>query len=284
MVVAVGGGFGVMGVVVCMMFMRLVVMRMVIACVVIVRMTVSGVRLVIGCCRRIAGQRRRSVIRLMRVSNMFGVVMIAMVVVRAVVIVIGDRMIVQVVIVFAVLLMRGLRIVRMVRCVIANLRCIRRRLAIGACALDDFALHPLATVAAPGTAMTRAAAVGAIFRFFLGFAVRSLVRLDQGLTIRNRDLVVIGMDFAESQKAVTIAAIFDERGLERRLYARDLGEIDIAAQLLALGRLEIKFLDAIAADHDHPGFFRMGRIDQHFVGHLGAHDGERHVRRPAHGA
>ena len=136
------------------------------------------------------------------------------------------------------------------------------------CAFDNFALHPLATVAAPGTAMTRTPAAGTVFRFLLGFAMRALVGLDQGLTIGNRDLIVIGMDFAEGQKAMAIAAVFDEGGLQRRLDARDFGEIDVAAQLLALGRLEIKFLDAIAADHNHPGLFRMGGIDQHFVGHF----------------
>jgi hypothetical protein len=81
------------------------------------------------------------------------------------------------------------------------------------------------------------------------------------------------MDFAEGEEAVTIAAIFDEGGLQRRLYARDLGEVYIAAQLFALGGLEIKLFDAIATDHDDPGFFRVGGIDQHLVGHFGALDG-----------
>jgi hypothetical protein len=43
--------------------------------------------------------------------------------------------------------------------------------------------------------------------------------------------------------------------------------------LFALGGLEIKFFDAIAADHDNPGLFRVGSIDQHLVGHFGALDG-----------
>jgi hypothetical protein len=43
--------------------------------------------------------------------------------------------------------------------------------------------------------------------------------------------------------------------------------------LLALGGLEVKFFDAIAADHDNPGLFRVGGVDQHFVGHFGTHDG-----------
>src|SRR5205085_9438265 len=36
--------------------------------------------------------------------------------------------------------------------------------------------------------------------------------------------------------------------LERRLYPGDLGEVDVAAELLALGSFKIKFLDAVAAD------------------------------------
>jgi hypothetical protein len=43
--------------------------------------------------------------------------------------------------------------------------------------------------------------------------------------------------------------------------------------LLALGGLEVKLLDAIAADDNDPGLFRVGSIDQHFVGHFGTHDG-----------
>jgi hypothetical protein len=38
--------------------------------------------------------------------------------------------------------------------------------------------------------------------------------------------------------------------------------------LLALRGLEIKLFDAIAADHDDPGLFRVGGIDQHLVGHV----------------
>jgi hypothetical protein len=49
--------------------------------------------------------------------------------------------------------------------------------------------------------------------------------------------------------------------------ARDLGEVDVAAELFAVSRLEVEFFDSIAAQNDHPGLFRMGRIDQHLVGH-----------------
>ena len=126
-----------------------------------------------------------------------------------------------------------------------------------------------------------AAAVGAVFALFLGLAMGAFVRLDQRLAIGDRNLIIVRMDFAEGEKAVTVAAIFDEGGLQRRLYARDLGEVDVAAQLFALGGLEIKFFDAIAADHYDPGLFRVGGIDQHFVGHFGTLDGGGRVSRQA---
>jgi len=145
---------------------------------------------------------------------------------------------------------------------------------IDARAFDDLALDPLAMAAAALVAVTRTAvAAGAVFALFLGLAMGAFVGLDQGLTVGDRDLVIVGMDFAEGEEAVAIAAIFDERCLQRRLYARDFREVDIAAQLFAVGGLEIKFFDAIAADHDNPGLFRVGGIDQHLVGHFGTLDG-----------
>jgi hypothetical protein len=144
---------------------------------------------------------------------------------------------------------------------------------VGAGALDDLAANAVAIAAAARTAMARAAAVRAVLTLFLGLAVSALVGLDQRLTIGDRDLVVVGMNFAEGEEAVPVAAIFNEGGLQRRLYSGDLGEIDVAAQLFALGGLEIKLFDSIAANHDDPGLLRVGGVDQHFVGHLGTHDG-----------
>jgi hypothetical protein len=155
--------------------------------------------------------------------------------------------------------------------------------------LDDVALDAVAMTAAAGVAVARpaaAAVAGAILALFLGLAMGAFIGLDQRLTVGDRDLVVVGMDFAEGQKTVAVAAIFDESRLQRRLYARDFGEVDIPAQLFALGGLEIKFFDAIAADHDDPGLFRVGSIDQHLVGHFGTLDGggrgawRAHVARP----
>jgi hypothetical protein len=144
---------------------------------------------------------------------------------------------------------------------------------VGTRVLHDLALDALTIATAARIAMARTPAIGAVLVLLFGLAVGAFVRLDQGLAIGNRNLVVVGMDFAEGQKAVTVAAIFDEGGLKGWLYASDLGEIDIAAQLLALGGLEIKLFYAIAADHNDPGLLRMGGIDQHFVGHFETLDG-----------
>ncbi|WP_341510368.1 hypothetical protein [Bradyrhizobium sp. ISRA442] len=136
-------------------------------------------------------------------------------------------------------------------------------------AIDDVALDTLAMTAAAGVAMARAAAaVGTILVLLLGFAMGLLLGLDQRLPVGDRDLIVVGMDFAEGEEAVAVAAIFHKGGLERGFDPGDLGEVDISAQLLALRGLEIKLFDAIAADHDDPGLFRVGGIDQHLVGHV----------------
>ncbi len=118
------------------------------------------------------------------------------------------------------------------------------------------------------TAMPRASTGGPVVGLFFGFAMGAFFGLDEGLTVRDRNLVVVGMDFAEGEESVAIAAIFDEGRLQGRLYPRDLGKVDVAAQLLALGGLEIKLFDAIAAHHDDPGLFRVSGIDQHFVWHF----------------
>jgi hypothetical protein len=139
--------------------------------------------------------------------------------------------------------------------------------------LDHSALDPIAVAAAAGVAVTGAAAVPAILGLFLGFPMGLLFGLDQCLTVGDRDLVIVGMDFAEGQEAMAIAAIFNEGGLKGGFYPRDLGEVDIPAQLLALGGFEIKLFDSIATDHDDPGLFRVGGIDQHLVRHFGTLDG-----------
>ena len=89
----------------------------------------------------------------------------------------------------------------------------------------------------------------------------------QGFAILVRDLVVVGVDFAEGQETVTIAAVFDECGLEGGFYPGNPCEIDIAFKLL-LGRcFKIKFFNAGTTHHGHPGFLRVAGVDQHTCGH-----------------
>ena len=83
-----------------------------------------------------------------------------------------------------------------------------------------------------------------------------------------RHLIVVGVDLAEGQEAVALAAIVDERRLQGRLDPGDLGQIDVAFELL-LGRcleIEINELLLFVDDH-HPGFFRLGGIDEHTFRH-----------------
>jgi hypothetical protein len=164
--------------------------------------------------------------------------------------------------------------------VLQPLRCFRARV------LDDLALNPFTMAAPARAAVARTAAAGTVFGFFLGLAMGALVGFDQCLTVGDGNLVIVWMNFAEGEKTVTVAAIFDEGRLQRRFDPRDLGQIDIAAQLFALRSLEVKLFDAIAADHDNPGLLRVGGIDKHLVGHFGTlHSGWRagrraHIARP----
>ncbi len=98
--------------------------------------------------------------------------------------------------------------------------------------------------------------------------MRSRLFLDQGLTIRDGNLIIIRVDFRESKKTMPVAAVVDEGGLKRRLDPHDLGEINITAKLFLAGGFEIEFLDPVTAKDDHSGFFGVRRIDKHFVGHV----------------
>ena len=71
------------------------------------------------------------------------------------------------------------------------------------------------------------------------------------------------MDLAEREEAVAIAAIIDERRLERRFDPGHLGEIDIPLELLMLFGLEIKFLDPVTRGDRDPSFLGVARVDQH---------------------
>src|SRR5262249_18780867 len=72
----------------------------------------------------------------------------------------------------------------------------REESGIGAGGLDDLAADVIGVAAAALTAVAGTAAMGAVLVLFLGVAMGALVGLDQRLTIGDRDLVVVGMDFA----------------------------------------------------------------------------------------
>ena len=91
----------------------------------------------------------------------------------------------------------------------------------------------------------------------------------QGLAVLLGDLVVVGVDFAEGEEAVAIAAEVDESRLQRWFYTGDLGQVDVALDLLVIGRIKVEFLDPVTLQHRHPGFFRVARIDKHARCHYG---------------
>src|SRR5207237_1445204 len=62
----------------------------------------------------------------------------------------------------------------------------------------------------------------------------------QRLPVGDRDLVVVGMDLVESEEAVAVAAVLDERRMQRRLNAGHLGEVDVPSKLLSALTLEIE--------------------------------------------
>ena len=94
------------------------------------------------------------------------------------------------------------------------------------------------------------------------------VLFEERLPVGDRNLVIVRMDFGKSQEAVAIAAVIDEGRLQRGFDPRDLGKIDIAAKLSLGSGFEIEFFDAITAQHHYPGLFRVGCVDEHFVGHV----------------
>ena len=82
-------------------------------------------------------------------------------------------------------------------------------------------------------------ATAAFFATLFGFDVLIVILFSslglgaqERLTVGHRDLIVVGMDFAEGQETVTVAAILDEGGLKRRFDARHTRQIDVSLELL----------------------------------------------------
>ena len=105
------------------------------------------------------------------------------------------------------------------------------------------------------------------FRFLLLLACSLGLQREQLLAVGDGDLVVVGVDFAEREEPVPPAAILDEGGLQARLYADDLGEIDIALELPLARGLDVVILNLVAVEKHHPRLFRVGGVDQDTFGH-----------------
>jgi len=111
--------------------------------------------------------------------------------------------------------------------------------------------------------------LGGSTNLLVGGISRNLIGrlLEQGLSIGDRDLVVVGMYLAKRQKAVAVTTVFDECRLKRRLDAGYLGEIDSALKLF-LGRgLKVKFFELTSVDDHDSGLFRVAGVDEHAFGH-----------------
>ena len=83
--------------------------------------------------------------------------------------------------------------------------------------------------------MGRTAATAGGFTLFV-LLVTGLLRFGKGtlvfhqrFAIRDRDLIVIRVDFREGEEAVAISAIVNESRLERRFNPRNFGEVDVAS-------------------------------------------------------
>ena len=75
--------------------------------------------------------------------------------------------------------------------------------------MPDFIVAPRRRWPA-AAAMSVLAPIGLIF----GRALGAAFFVDQRLPVSDRDLIVVGVNFAEGEEAVTVAAVIDERGLQ----------------------------------------------------------------------
>ena len=89
---------------------------------------------------------------------------------------------------------------------------------------------------------------------------------DQGFAVGDGDLVIIGVDFAERQKSVTVATVFYKASLKRRFDPGHFGEVNVTFELSAGLRFDIEIFEPMVVGDHHPGFFGVGRIDEHALG------------------
>jgi hypothetical protein len=128
---------------------------------------------------------------------------------------------------------------------------------------------PLATAAAiavpvPVAVLVAITAAARLVIVGLGFLD---ILAHQGFAVGDRDAVIIGMDFAEGEEAMAVAAIFHEGSLQRGFDPGYLGEIDIAFERVPAGDFDVEFFKPAAVHHRDAGFFRVGGVDQHNFGH-----------------
>lgn len=109
-----------------------------------------------------------------------------------------------------------------------------------------------------GLCVTARAAAGLTFFFF---PLVTLLLGDQPFTVRDGDLIIVGMNFAEGEEPVTVPTVIDEGGLQRRFDADDFGEVDVAFDLFLCRCLYIKFLKARPIQNHHASFLGVRGID-----------------------
>ena len=105
--------------------------------------------------------------------------------------------------------------------------------------------------------------------FFFVFPAGFLsLHLDQPLPVGDGNLIIIGMDFAERQEAVAIAAILYERRLKAWFDPDYLGEVNVPFELSLRRCLDVEIFKPGTVQHHNAGFFRVCGIDQHALRHL----------------
>ena len=72
---------------------------------------------------------------------------------------------------------------------------------------------------------------------------------------------ILGRDFFQGQKAMTLGAVVYERGFETWLDPRNLAFIDVGFLTFAGGTFDIEVVEALAIDHRHAQLFLLSRID-----------------------
>ena len=86
--------------------------------------------------------------------------------------------------------------------------------------------------------------------------------LYQSLAVLDRNAIVIGVNFAEGQESLPVAAIFNKGGLKRRFDARHACQINVAFELLAVFGFVIEILNTGAAQQDNPCLFGLSPVDK----------------------